>query len=36
VGTVGFVVKDRLFADLVPAIRAVEAGQTFVSPSIAR
>jgi DNA-binding NarL/FixJ family response regulator len=35
-GTVGFVVKDRLFADLVPAIRAVEAGQTFVSPSIAR
>ena len=35
-GTVGFVVKDRLVADLLPAIRTVLAGQSFVSPSIAR
>ncbi len=35
-GTVGFVAKDRLVADLVPAIRAVQADQSFVSPSIAR
>jgi DNA-binding NarL/FixJ family response regulator len=33
-GTVGFVVKDRLVADLLPAIRSVLAGQTFVSPSV--
>ena len=35
-GDVGFVVKDRLVADLLPAIRTVLAGQSFVSPSIAR
>jgi DNA-binding NarL/FixJ family response regulator len=35
-GDVGFVVKDRLVADLLPAIRSVLAGQSFVSPSIAR
>jgi DNA-binding NarL/FixJ family response regulator len=35
-GDVGFVVKDRLVADLLPAIRQVLAGQAFVSPSIAR
>jgi DNA-binding NarL/FixJ family response regulator len=35
-GDVGFVVKDRLVADLVPAVRSVLAGQTFVSPSISR
>jgi DNA-binding NarL/FixJ family response regulator len=35
-GTVGFVVKDRLVADLLPAIRSVLAGHTFVSPSVAR
>jgi DNA-binding NarL/FixJ family response regulator len=35
-GEVGFVVKDRLVADLLPAIRHVLAGETFVSPSIAR
>jgi DNA-binding NarL/FixJ family response regulator len=35
-GDVGFVVKDRLVADLLPAIRRVLAGETFVSPSISR
>jgi two-component system response regulator NreC len=34
-GDVGFVVKDRLVADLLPAIRKVLAGQSFVSPSVA-
>ena len=33
-GQVGFVVKDRLVADLLPAIHNVLAGKTFVSPSI--
>jgi DNA-binding NarL/FixJ family response regulator len=32
-GEVGFVVKDRLVADLLPAIRDVMAGHAFVSPS---
>jgi DNA-binding NarL/FixJ family response regulator len=35
-GDVGFVVKDRLVADLLPAIRRVLAGEVFVSPSISR
>ena len=35
-GDVGFVVKDRLVADLLPAIRRVLAGESFVSPSVAR
>jgi DNA-binding NarL/FixJ family response regulator len=35
VGTVGFVVKDRLVSDLLPAVREVLAGHTFVSPSVA-
>jgi DNA-binding NarL/FixJ family response regulator len=35
-GDVGFVVKDRLVADLLPAIRQVLAGQTFISPSVSR
>ena len=35
-GDVGFVVKDRLVADLLPAIRHVLAGQTFVSPTVQR
>jgi DNA-binding NarL/FixJ family response regulator len=35
-GEVGFVVKDRLVADLLPAIRMVLAGQSFVSPSVVR
>jgi DNA-binding NarL/FixJ family response regulator len=35
-GEVGFVVKDRLVADLLPAIRQVMAGQSFVSPSVSR
>ena len=35
-GTVGFVIKGRLVADLLPAIRTVLAGQSFVSPSVAR
>ena len=35
-GDVGFVVKDRLVADLVPAIHLVLAGHSFVSPSVSR
>ena len=35
-GEVGFVVKDRLVADLRPAIRQVLAGQSFVSPFATR
>lgn len=35
-GDVGFVVKNRLFLDLLPAIRTVLGGQSFVSPSAAR
>ena len=35
-GDVGFVAKDRLVADLLPAIRQVLAGQVFVSPSVSR
>src|SRR5262245_5834324 len=33
-GEIGFVVKDRVVADLIPATRSVLAGQTFISPSI--
>lgn len=33
-GAVGFVVKDRLGLDLMPAIRSVLAGRAFVSPSV--
>ncbi len=33
-GAVGFVVKDRLVYDLLPAIRSVLAGEAFVSPSV--
>lgn len=33
-GMVGFVVKDRLVSDLLPAIREVLAGHAFVSPSV--
>lgn len=35
-GDIGFVVKDRLVADLLPAVRRVLAGETFISPSVAR
>jgi DNA-binding NarL/FixJ family response regulator len=35
-GDVGFVVKNRLVADLLPAIRTVLAGQSFVSPFATR
>jgi DNA-binding NarL/FixJ family response regulator len=35
-GDVGFVVKDRLVADLLVAIRSVLSGHSFVSPSIVR
>jgi DNA-binding NarL/FixJ family response regulator len=35
-GAVGFVVKNRLVSDLVPAIREVLAGHSFVSPSAER
>lgn len=33
-GHVGFVVKDRLVADLLPAIRNVLQGESFVSPTV--
>jgi DNA-binding NarL/FixJ family response regulator len=33
-GNVGFVVKDRLVADLLVAIRTVLAGHSFISPSV--
>ena len=33
-GDIGFVVKDRLVADLLPAVRRVLAGETFVSPTL--
>ncbi|MDR4467621.1 MAG: response regulator transcription factor [Nitrospira sp.] len=33
-GAVGFVRKQSAHSDLVPAIRAVVAGETFVSPSL--
>jgi DNA-binding NarL/FixJ family response regulator len=33
-GRVGFVVKDRLASDLIPAIRAVLEGESFVSPTV--
>ena len=35
-GDVGFVVKDRLVAELLPAVRHVLAGKSFVSPSVSR
>jgi DNA-binding NarL/FixJ family response regulator len=35
-GAIGFVVKDYVVADLLPAVRSVLAGKSFVSPSIAR
>ena len=35
-GDVGFVDKDRLVADLLPAVRQVLSGQAFVSPSVSR
>jgi DNA-binding NarL/FixJ family response regulator len=34
-GQVGFVAKDRLVADLLPAIRTVLSGRSFVSSSVA-
>jgi DNA-binding NarL/FixJ family response regulator len=34
-GDVGFVVKDRLVADLLQAIRTVLDGQPFISPTVA-
>ena len=33
-GDIGFVVKDRLIADLLPAIHSVLAGEAFVSPTV--
>jgi DNA-binding NarL/FixJ family response regulator len=33
-GDVGFVVKDRVVVDLLPAVRAVLSGHSFASPSI--
>jgi DNA-binding NarL/FixJ family response regulator len=35
-GQVGFVLKDRLVADLLPAVRRVLSGATFVSPWVTR
>lgn len=34
-GDIGFVVKDRLVADLLPAIHQVLSGHSFISPSVA-
>jgi DNA-binding NarL/FixJ family response regulator len=34
-GDVGFVIKDRVASDLLPAIHCVLAGQAFVSPTLA-
>jgi DNA-binding NarL/FixJ family response regulator len=34
-GDIGFVVKDRLIAYLLPAIHSVLAGEAFVSPTVA-
>jgi DNA-binding NarL/FixJ family response regulator len=36
VGASGYVVKRNLVADLLPAIREVSAGNTYVSPSVRR
>jgi DNA-binding NarL/FixJ family response regulator len=33
-GSVGFVAKNRLMSDLIPAIRSVLADESFVSPSV--
>jgi DNA-binding NarL/FixJ family response regulator len=33
-GHIGFVVKDRLVPDLLPAIRTVLQGESFVSPTV--
>jgi DNA-binding NarL/FixJ family response regulator len=33
-GAVGYVVKDRLASDLMPALRGAAAGQSYVSPTI--
>lgn len=35
-GAIGYVVKDRLFADLLPAIHQVCGGESFVSVSVRR
>jgi DNA-binding NarL/FixJ family response regulator len=34
-GAIGYVVKDRLATDLVPALREALAGRQFISPSLA-
>ena len=34
-GALGYVVKDRLATDLIPALRAAMAGRRFVSPPLA-
>jgi DNA-binding NarL/FixJ family response regulator len=33
-GTVGYIVKNRIVADLFPAIREVLAGHSFISPTL--
>jgi DNA-binding NarL/FixJ family response regulator len=33
-GALGYVIKTRMKTDLIPAIHAALAGQTFVSPSV--
>lgn len=35
-GDVGFITKQRLVADLIPGIRSVLAGRSFVSPFLVR
>jgi DNA-binding NarL/FixJ family response regulator len=34
-GTVGYIVKNRIVPDLYPAIREVLAGRSFISPTLA-
>src|SRR5262245_57176902 len=33
-GAIGYVVKDRLATDLIPALRCAIAGRRFVSPTL--
>ena len=34
-GALGYVVKDRLATDLIPALKAAAAGRRYISPSLA-
>jgi two-component system response regulator NreC len=35
-GASGYVVKDSELSDLIPVVRAIDAGETYLSPTIAR